>query len=218
MSFTFTSSPSPSFSHSRPIKSSRHPLTIPSPTQIQFSVPNGPNWVYASGGSRPVRFDFSKALDEKLASEDETCGSSQEYYARKSASSASNNASGFVPPVLPEYKTDARFLYPTQRPNYAFNFDRATRDDIDNMNTALPFNAGPAPPRKQKTRKDIEKVARTTQNSFEFGRTTSSFSPPAPQDVPKASHHSHSMTLMTRSQNHDSHTRRISSKTRVTRK
>jgi len=153
MSFRFSSSsasssraPSSSGS-SRPIKSPKHIQSHASCPQQQFNVPNGPNWVYASGGSRAVRFDFTKALDEQIASEDgefpaynyrgkvqwrqlipvlETCGSSQEYYARKSASSHPKPASKFVPPVLQAYKTDPRFLYPTQRPNYAFNFDRAT--------------------------------------------------------------------------------------------
>lgn len=76
MAFRFTSastSPcvnaSPS-SRPRPIKSPKHIQVHAHHPGQQFNVPNGPNWVYASGGSIPVRFDFGKALNEQIASED----------------------------------------------------------------------------------------------------------------------------------------------------
>ena len=69
MAFSSASSSSPS-SCSRPIKSPRHAQTHTSCAWKKFSVPNGPNWVYASGGSRTVCFDFSRALDEHIASQD----------------------------------------------------------------------------------------------------------------------------------------------------
>ncbi|KAF8524102.1 hypothetical protein BU17DRAFT_63459 [Hysterangium stoloniferum] len=154
---SYTSYPAPSHSQKspRPVRTPQRQQGYSSQTAREhYTVPSGPNWVHSSGSARPIRFDFGKALDEDVAREDETCGSSQEYYARKAQAPK-------PPPVRvpqPTYVTDTRYLYPSQRTNLAFNFNRTTRSDLDNMNTALPFGRPPSQPeRKIVTRKDIDK-------------------------------------------------------------
>lgn len=61
---------------SRSIKSLKS--THPKSAALDFNVPKGPNWVFASGGAMPVRFDFAKALEEHIASQD---GGPHSFYA-----------------------------------------------------------------------------------------------------------------------------------------
>jgi len=185
MSYTSYSTSSHSQKSSCLVKTPRKQHGYSSQTvREQYTVPNGPNWVHSSGSTRPIRFDFGKAVDEDVAREDETCGSSQEYYARK----AQPPRPPPVPVPQPTYVTDTRYLYPSQRKNLAFNFDRATPSDINNMNIALPFGRTPAsqPERKIVTRKDIDR----TRNAHNYS------SVPASQP-PRTS------TLTPRSQNYD---------------
>ncbi|KIJ27505.1 hypothetical protein M422DRAFT_271308 [Sphaerobolus stellatus SS14] len=176
-------STSPRSDYSRPIKTPRsfHTTTT-------YSVPNGANWAYASGSSRPIRFDFTKALDEQLIREDETCGSAQAYYAVKA--SRGTNTTTFHTGNIPS-NPDGRQLYYSQKPSFAFNPDRHTRGDLDSMNKALPFSHAPLPKRKQVRRKDIHSPSHSKHYhhpSFDFISTSASSH--STSTSPSSTHHS----------------------------